>query len=110
MSALLALAVGLLVALAVLQLLQRDVFRMVVGLFILWNAVTTARTTPAAASPAVHRIRRLRSGASVRGARGPRSSRAPDRRHLADGSAAGIWAAVSRPSEAASADCIAPAL
>lgn len=51
MSVLLALTVGLLVALAVLQLLQRDVFRMVVGLFILWNAVNLSLIAIAGAYP-----------------------------------------------------------
>jgi multisubunit Na+/H+ antiporter MnhC subunit len=38
MSVLLALTIGFLVAIAVLQLLQRDVVRIVVGLYLLWNA------------------------------------------------------------------------
>lgn len=38
MSYLIAASIGLLVMIAVLQLLQRDVIRIVVGLYILWNA------------------------------------------------------------------------
>lgn len=38
MSYLIATTIGLLVAVAVLQLLQRDAVRIVVGLYILWNA------------------------------------------------------------------------
>jgi multicomponent Na+:H+ antiporter subunit C len=38
MSYLIAITIGLLVTVAVLQLLQRDMIRIVVGLYILWNA------------------------------------------------------------------------
>jgi multicomponent Na+:H+ antiporter subunit C len=38
MSLLIALTIGFLVAVAVLQLLQRDLVRIVVGLYVLWNA------------------------------------------------------------------------
>jgi multicomponent Na+:H+ antiporter subunit C len=39
MSVLIAITIGLLVTVAVLQLLQRDIIRIVVGLYLLWNAV-----------------------------------------------------------------------
>jgi multisubunit Na+/H+ antiporter MnhC subunit len=39
MSVLIAITIGLLVTVAVLQLLQRDIIRIVVGLYTLWNAV-----------------------------------------------------------------------
>jgi multicomponent Na+:H+ antiporter subunit C len=38
MSLFISLTIGFLVAVAVLQLLQRDIVRIVVGLYILWNA------------------------------------------------------------------------
>lgn len=38
MSYLVAITIGLLVAIAVLHLLQRDTLRMVIGLYIIWNA------------------------------------------------------------------------